>query len=224
MFPLNKTLSSIHTSRLYGLMCFVAFLGLFQILLAMFGITYINQLWSPLDKSWMNTMISVILGVVTGIGAWFILPVLVAANSGIFIEYIISKVERKEYPEFIRKSAPRFWPDIFHDIHFLVLGVSLNVMLIPFYFLGGFGIICSVILNSYLLGREFFEASVGYYHGKKEARRIGKLNLKIRNISGLVATLIALIPVANLFVPIVMVIWNLHLYHELIRDTQKLSD
>ena len=97
----------------------------------------------------------------------------------------------------------------------------LNILLIPLYFVGGFGILCSIILNSYLLGREFFEASVGYYKGKTAAKAIGKENLKIRNTAGLVATLWALIPLVNLFVPIFMVIWNLHLYHGLIRDKLK---
>ena len=73
----------------------------------------------------------------------------------------------------------------------------------------------SVVLNSYLLGREFFESVVGYHTGKPEAMILGQRNRKAMYGGGLTITLITLIPVINLFSPILATVWMVHVYHQL---------
>lgn len=140
------------------------------------------------------------------------LPALVVLISGAFLEVTIHRVELAEYPDKIRQTEPHFWPDIVHDIHFTLKAIFLNVLVVPFYFIG-IGFFLTVLVNSYLLGREFFESAAGYHLGKAKARELGRRNRKLVYGSGLVITLLSLVPVINLFAPIVAIVWMVHLYH-----------
>ena len=69
------------------------------------------------------------------------------------------------------------------------------------------------MLNTHLLGREFFESEAGHHHGKPEARQMLKQNRAAVYAGGLVITLLTLTPIVNLFMPLVAVVWMVHLYH-----------
>jgi len=79
---------------------------------------------------------------------------------------------------------------------------------------------------SYLLGREFFETAAGYTIGKKEASVLrNKHQIKVYT-GGLMLTLMSLVPLLNLFIPIIAVVWMVHLYHyikekEIIKERKK---
>ena len=117
----------------------------------------------------------------------------------------------------MRSGEPHFWPDVVHDIRFTLKAVGLNLLILPFYLIG-IGFVLSVLLNSYLLGREFFESAAGYHLGKPQAREIGRGHRMRIYSSGLVLTLLTLIPLVNLFVPIIAVVWMVHVFHGLPED------
>ena len=123
-------------------------------------------------------------------------------------------MERAFYPDKVRSREPQLWPDVRHDIRFTLWALFLNMLILPFYLLG-IGFVVSIALNSYLLGREFFESAAGYHMGKPEAERLGRENRAAVYGGGLVITLMTLVPVVNLFVPIVAIVWMVHVYHGL---------
>ncbi|MCK5091353.1 MAG: EI24 domain-containing protein, partial [Gammaproteobacteria bacterium] len=90
----------------------------------------------------------------------------------------------------------------------------LNIVILPFYLLG-IGFIMSIVLNSYLLGREFFESAAGYHSGKPEAMVLGQKNKAVMYGGGFVITCLTLVPVINLFVPVIAIVWMVHVYHGL---------
>ena len=144
------------------------------------------------------------------------LPVLTVLIAGMFQETVIHRIEFVYYPDNIREESPKFWPDLLHDIKFTIWALLLNLIILPLYFIG-IGFVASIILNSYLLGREFFESAAGYHLGKPEAKNLGTQNRFAIFIGGLVITLLALIPVINLFIPIFAVVWMVHVYHKIIK-------
>lgn len=161
---------------------------------------------------WLNTAFDWVAGLVLGIGGWFMLPALTILIGGIFQETVIARVEQAYYPDSARNESPRFWPDFFHDIKFTVRAVLLNLLVLPAYFFGA-GFLLSIVINTHLLGREFFEAAAGYHLGKTEARALGKRHPGIVYGGGLATTLITLTPVINVFVPIIAIVWMVHSYH-----------
>ncbi len=107
-------------------------------------------------------------------------------------------------------------PDLLHDIGFTLKALMLNILVLPFC-LFGIGPILPIALNSYLLGREFFESAAGYHLGKPEARKMGSSHRLPVCGGGLLITLTSLVPLLNFFIPILAVIWMVHVYHG-IRD------
>lgn len=214
MLPFSKTISSIFKAKLLTIMIACAILAIVVVFFLVTAITWISAILIQIEISWLDTLVSWLIGIMTGIGGWFILPVLTVLIAGMFQETVIHRVEFVFYPDKIRKESPKFWPDIWHDIKFTVWALSLNVIILPLYFVG-IGFIASIILNSYILGREFFESAAGFHLGKPEAKNVGSQNRIGIFFGGLVITLLALIPVINLFVPIFAVVWMVHFYHNI---------
>jgi CysZ protein len=218
-FPFSKTFNSIVKAKLLTIMIACALLAVIVVLIFVTGITWISAVLIQIETEWIDTTVGWLIGLLTGIGGWFMLPVLTVLIAGMFQETVIHRVEFVFYPDKVRSESPKFWPDIWHDIKFTMWALSLNLIILPFYFLG-IGFIASILLNSYLLGREFFESAAGYHLGKPEAKNLGTQNRMVVFIGGLVITLMALIPVLNLFVPIFAMVWMVHVYHSI---NQKIS-
>ena len=77
------------------------------------------------------------------------------------------------------------------------------------------GFIVSILLNSYLLSRKFFEIAAGYHIRKPQAQKFGQQNRGMVYGGGFVITLLTLVPLLNLFVPIIAIVWMVHVYHGL---------
>ncbi len=214
MFPLAKTLESIRKAGLVGLMIACAGLAVVVVVVLVAGVTWLTAHLVHLETGWLDTLINWVVGGITGVAGWFMLPAFVVLIAGMFQEKTIDRVERAFYPDEVRSREPRLWPDVRHDIRFTLWALFLNILVLPFYLLG-IGFVISIALNSYLLGREFFESAAGYHLGKPEAEKLGRENRAAVYGGGLVITLMTLLPLVNLFVPIVAIVWMVHVYHGL---------
>ncbi len=214
MFPFVKTFASLRKAKLLSLMLVCAVLAIVVVLILVTAITWISAYLVKIETTWLDTLVGWMIGILTGVVGWFILPVLTVLIAGMFQETVIHRVELAYYPEALRKEPPKFWPDVRHDIKFTLWALFLNIIILPLYFFG-IGFIASIILNGYLLGREFFESAAGYHLGKPQAKAISTQNRFVIFLGGLVITLMALIPFLNLFVPIIAVVWMVHVYHKL---------
>ncbi|MBI5557202.1 MAG: EI24 domain-containing protein [Deltaproteobacteria bacterium] len=214
MYPFAKTFASINRANLFGLMLICAVLAIILVFTAAAGITWFTARLVTLEKTWLDALVNWLVGAVAGIGGWFMLPVLVVLIAGIFQEVVIRRVEQVDYPEVTRSGAPRFWADAGHDILFTLRALFLNLLVLPLYFLG-IGFAVSIMLNSYLLGREFFTGAAGYHLGKPEAALLARKHRKTVYVGGFVITLMTLVPVFNLFMPVFATVWMVHVYHGL---------
>lgn len=212
MYPFAKTLDSVTKAGLPGLMVASAGLALAVVIILVAIVTSITAHLVNLETGWLDSLVNWIAGGITGIAGWFMLPALMVLIAGMFQERTIDRVERAYYPEEVRSREPRFWPDLRHDIRFTLWALFLNILVLPLYLLG-IGFVVSIALNSYLLGREFFESAAGYHLGKAEAKALGDRNRAAVYGGGLVITLMTLVPVLNLFVPILAIVWMVHVYH-----------
>jgi CysZ protein len=221
MIPLALTFASLKKANLIGLMLACALLAVIVIVGAVGGMTWITDHFVTLQRGWLDTLLNWVVGVLTGVGGWFMLPALTVLISSLFQETAIQRVEREYYPEAIRSEVLKFWPEIWHDLKFTGWALALNVLVLPLYVLG-IGFAVSILLNSYLLGREFFESAAGYHLGKTNARALGLRHRKAMYGGGFVITVMAIVPFLNLFVPILATVWMVHVYHHLrIQDLQK---
>ena len=214
MFPFIKTISSFPKAKLLPIVIKTIVITFITIILLSFGVSYCIGLLLNFETQWLTESIKGLSWVATLVISWFILPVFTVLISGFFSEEVIQKVEAVYYPNSKRNGSGKFVADLMHDIKFTLLSLGLNILILPLYFLGGIGFFVSIILNSYLLGREFFEGAAGYHHGKPKAKLIGKEVPVPMYGGGFVITLINLVPIVNLFTPIVAIVWMIHVYHK----------
>jgi CysZ protein len=214
MFPLAKTVASIFRGRLYVLMLACALAGIILVAACVAVLTYLSAHLVTIDIPYLGAAIHWIMGGAFTVMGWFMLPALIVLIAGMFQEVTIHRIEKSEYPDRVRQGAPRFWPDFMHDVRFTLWALFLNVLVLPFY-LFAIGPILSILLNSYLLGREFFESAAGYHMGKGNARHVSRKHWDIVYLGGFIITMLTLTPLINLFVPIIALVWMVHLYHSL---------
>ncbi|MFO7765134.1 MAG: EI24 domain-containing protein [Pelovirga sp.] len=214
ILPVLKTLRSLFDTQLVLLLIACALLAVAVIISAGIAITWLTATFITFQYDWLDTTVNVLAGIVSGIGGWFMLPVLIVLIGGIFQEKIIHRVEQLSYPDSKREAEPKLWPDFVHDLLFTVRALLLNLLILPTYFFA-VGPLIAIALNSYLLGREFFESAAGYHLGKPAARKLGKEHAKTVYGGGLIITCLSLLPMINLIAPVVATIWMVHAYHGL---------
>lgn len=214
MHPFAKTIESVKRAGLTGLMLACAGLAVAVVVVLVALVTSVTAHLVDLETAWLDSLVHWAVGAITGVAGWFMLPALVVLIAGMFQERTIDRVERAYYPEGARSQPPRFWPDLRHDVRFTLWALSLNILVLPLYLLG-VGFLVSIGLNSYLLGREFFESAAGYHLGKPGAKALGERYRPTVYAGGLVITLMTLTPVLNLLVPILATVWMVHTYHGL---------
>ena len=214
MYPLIKTFVSVKKANLLSLMLACALLAVVVVLGAVGSVTWITDRFVTIERGWLDTLINWAVGILTGVGGWFMLPVLTVLISSFFQETAIQRVERVFYPDTSDRQVLKFWPEFRHDLKFTGWAMCLNILLLPLYMFG-IGFAASILLNSYLLGTEFFESAAGYHLGKTNARTLGLRHRKAMYGGGLVITMMAIIPFLNLFVPILAIVWMVHVYHRI---------
>ncbi len=214
MYPFRKTILSIQRARLTATVFYCALLAATVWLTVVAAVTWFTDRLVSIEKGWLDALVNWIVALLGGVAGWFVLPVLTVLISSLFQESIIERVERSEYPQSARNENLSFGSEIRHDLMFTLEAVGWNVLILPLYAFG-IGFAVSFLLNGYLLGREFFETVAGYHLGKEAANRLFKRHRTPIVIGGLIIMTMALIPLVNLFVPVVAVVWMVHVYHAL---------
>lgn len=211
------TIDSIRKGKLAKYIFISIFLALTAIVLFVLGITTLSAFAIQIETTWLKNTLVALVGILSTVGGWFMLPPINIIISGIFQENIINTTEHEYYPERVRKKGPSFFADIPHDIKFAALSLAINIIMLPFYFFA-IGIFIAIAVNTYLMGREFFENVAGYHIGKDNARQLGKKKKSIVFINGLIITLASLVPILNFLVPVVATVWMTHVYHKKLVD------
>ncbi len=214
MFPFARTFSSFTKAKLFGIILLCALLAVITVGLVVVLITSLAAYFTNFETAWLNSIVKWSTGLVSGVFGWFVLPAFMVLFAGLFQEKTINKVEKAYYPDRVREESPGFWPDIAHDIRFTAKALGLNILILPLYLIG-IGFIISIILNSYLLGREFFESAAGHHMGKPAARKLGNNNKAAVYGGGFFIVLMSLTPILNIVMPILATVWMVHVYHGL---------
>lgn len=222
IFPLKKTLSSLVRARLLLPMTASAVLGLVFVVAAVSCLTWLWASLTHFSFPYADTLSTILMGGVFSVAGWFMLPALVVGIVGIFQDIIVHRVEKTYYPENMSPDSNRFWPDLIHDIKFTTQALGLNILILPFYLLA-VGPFLALILNSYLLGREFFETAASYHMSKTEARKLGQRNKGAVYLGGFLITILTLIPLFNVFAPVLALAYMIHVFHAIAFRADKQS-
>ncbi len=143
---------------------------------------------------------------------WLLFRAVAMGVIGLFADRIVSAVEAADYPGAHTAARPvPFVAGLRVSVRSLVRALFWNLAALPLYLallVTGVGTaLLFLVLNGYLLGRDLAELIEPRHPGIARFSRAARWQL------GLVSALLFLVPVANLFAPVLSVAMAVHLFH-----------
>ena len=167
--------------------------------------------WEPLD--WLVNL----LGALAVLGlSWVLFPAVLTLIMGFYLERVAAAVEARDYPG---RGPPRRQPVMetaVMTIRLMGLTLLLNLLVLPVYILApGINVFVFLVLNGYLLGREYFEVVALRRLDRMAARALrsrfgGRVFLGGVVIAGLFA-----LPAVNLVAPVIATAFMMHVFESL---------
>ena len=161
------------------------------------------QSWFGSGESWFRGFAQFLGGSLILVISYFFFAGIHGAFVGIFIDDILDAVHQKHYPQAPWQKPPSMTKSLLFSGRILLLTFALNLLASPLLILGWFipplGLSLQIILNGYLLGKEY---------GQLVEFRIPKDSTESRVpkyfVNGMIASCIWVIPVLNLLAPILL--------------------
>jgi CysZ protein len=140
-------------------------------------------------------------------------PPVAALFASLFLDQLAGHIEARDYP---RSVAPRasFARTLRAGLRFAGLVLGANLVLVPVELgLPGAGEILGLLVNGWLLGREYFELAALRHLQLAEADRLRRRNSGAIWASGTLIALASMIPGIDLIAPLFGTALMVHLFH-----------
>jgi uncharacterized protein involved in cysteine biosynthesis len=177
-------------------------------------IGYLLSATAFVSTGWLDMILDWTAGLGTLILAWFLFPALLPLVASIFLEQIAGRIELREYGIEAPPSLP-VSQEVVAGAKFAGLSLFLNLIVLPLYLIAPLIPVIYYGLNSYLLGREFFESVAGRHMGRKAANTLRREHQLLVLFSGLMIALCATLPLATLIAPFIGIAVTVHLVQAL---------
>lgn len=164
--------------------------------------------WTWLD--WLIQALGVFGSLVV---AWFLFPSLVVAISAIFLDPVVDAVEDRHYPGSPPTRRVGLGEAIPAAARLLGIVLLLNLLALPLYFIPFFNLPIWLLLNGYLVGREYFELVALRRHPGMELPRLRRSCRTQFWLAGIVIAFLLTVPVLNLVAPVIGAAFMTHRFH-----------
>jgi CysZ protein len=173
------------------------------------------------DWEWVNDMFSWVLGwsfaPVFIIALYLFFPAVSTVVMGFFLDDIVDAVEAKYYPDDLSPRRLGAYENIMMASKLGLLLVVANILALPLYLMlliTGVGpFILFLVLNSYLIGREYFELVAVRHYPRSAATGIRRHNRDKTFLTGGIITGLYLVPGINLLAPLIGAAMTVHVFH-----------
>lgn len=168
-----------------------------------------------LAYGWLDTGLTVLAGLGLFLVAIYFVPAATSLVAGLFLDAVAEKVERLHYGEaHVGREMPVL-ESVVTAVQFTILVVIMNLVALALLLVPGINAIAFLVVNGYLVGREYFELAAFRHMPKDEARLLRqrhgfKLFLIGLGLAGYLA-----VPILNLTAPLFATAVMVHLVAEL---------
>jgi uncharacterized protein involved in cysteine biosynthesis len=165
---------------------------------------------------WLDTTLDVGALLVVMVASLWFFPAVATVVVGFFLERVAHAVEEAHYPGLVPPRNVGILESLGTAFRFVLASLGFNLLAIPFYFIPLLNMGVFLLLNGYLLGREYFELVA--------ARRLApgpmaQMRLAYRGrllLVGMAGAVLMVIPVVNLAVPVLLTAWMVHVLQSLL--------
>ena len=186
-----------------------------------YGIQLILSATSFFSWSWLEQILDWFIAGGVGLLAFFLFPSVLPLIANLFQEEIAGLIERKEYD--VEADRLPLLPELAHGLSFMVWSLFLNFIMLLFIWTGPVYLVLYYVVNSHLLGREFFEIVAGRHLKRSGARTLRKDYRLYAFIGGAVILGLTLIPLTTLFTPFIALALMVHLYWQIVEKEAESS-
>jgi CysZ protein len=188
-------------------------------------------IWTTLSKVslfadyWADLGADLAVGGLSMVLPLLFFPALATAFMGPMLDGAVDAVEQRHYPHL---PPARVMPNaqvILGALRFLGLTILVNLIALPVYIMllfTGLTAVLAVLVNGYLLGREYFELAALRRLDPPAARLVFKANLGKIWLSGAFISFVFSVPLLNLAAPVLAAAFMTHVTHSLQPQTKSL--
>ncbi|MDP9196654.1 MAG: EI24 domain-containing protein [Pseudomonadota bacterium] len=150
--------------------------------------------------------------IMAGAGMVYFFPVITVTVVAVFADEVAALVEAQDYPDLPPVCAPSLTEQVLSGLKVFGMALSLNVLALPVSFFLPF---VPLVLNGFLLGREYFGDIALRHLSPEDAGTLRGLNSFRIWLCGIVLALLSWVPVLNLVMPVVGTVFMVHVFHHL---------
>ena len=183
------------------------FAGLFWA--AQYGLAHMPALhWA-----WLNTVLDWLASALLLVAMVFLGAPVAALFASLFLEEIAGEVEKNYYPADPPAAGASFWAGLTAGLRLAFWVILFEIVLMPLNILQPeFAWIDTLVLNGWLLGREFFELAALRHMSPSAARALRRGHTFGVWSGGLLLAALSAIPFVNFFAPLFGAAMMVHLY------------
>jgi CysZ protein len=162
---------------------------------------------------WVETIAAIGAGLGMIVLFFFLMVPVTAMFAGLYLDDVAERVERNHYPSDVPGKPQPALKSILGAVQFGLFVLLVNILALPFVFTG-FGAIVLVVINAYLLSREYFEMAALRFMDRADAKALRQSNGAQIFAAGFLPALLALVPIVNLTLPIFATSYFVHLFKQ----------
>ncbi len=165
---------------------------------------------------WLDPLLPWVSGAGALIVAVLLTPLAAMAVLGLFVDEVADAVEARAYPAWPPARSLGLVEGAWMGLRLLALAAVLNLLALPFYLLlPAINLVLYVLLNGYLLGREYFLTVAVRRTPRPAVPLLYRQHRGRLTLAGMALALVALVPILNLTVPVVGTAFMVHRYAKL---------
>lgn len=156
----------------------------------------------PAGWHWATAPAAAFGGLAGLVLAWLLFPAISAIAAGILGDRLARMVERQHYPTLPEPRAASAAEQIGISLRLVLVGLLLNLIAVPVYLLvPGVNLVLFLLLNGYLISREYFESAAVRRFSAETVRSIRRRRRFGLWAGGVVLAGLLAVPGLNLLVP-----------------------
>lgn len=166
------------------------------------------------EIGWLEGTIDFLGAAATLVLTWFLFPATVSGVIGLFLDQVADCVEKRHYPALPPANGQSVGEAVVMSAKFLAILIVLNILMLPFLFLGPLFPFVFYLVNGYLLGREYFELVASRRLAQADVTKLRKARQGSVLMVGIVIAFSLTIPLVNLLMPVVATSAMVHLFEK----------
>lgn len=184
----------------------VLYAGLF------FAVEYAIRQLPTLGVGWINQVLALLAPIVLILLMFFLGAPVAALFASFYLDRLASRVETRWYPQDPRgKGAPL--TNFFGGLQLAIVVIAVDLLLLPAdVAMPGIAEFATLVLNGWLLGREYFELIARRHMSHAAAHALRRRHPLGVFGAGIVISLLSAVPVANLAAPLLGVGMMVHVF------------